>query len=347
VTALDVETPAPVVDLDRLERNLSRWQARCDELGLASRPHIKTHKCVEIARRQVELGAVGLTCQTLGEAEVMVAAGLDDILVPYNLVGDRVLARLARLLEQARVTVSVDDPRLLPGLSRAASSARRELAVLVDCDTGYGRTGVADPGAAAELAVEIERSPALRFGGFLTYPSPAGARQFLEAATMEATQRGLHVETVSAGGTPVMWRVGDLLPTVTEYRVGSYAFHDRATVAAGAATLDDVALTVAATVVSRPAPQRAIVDAGSKALTSDRGPDASFGLVLEAPSSTLVRLDEEHGYVELTGGDELALGQQVRIVPNHTCVVSNLFEEVVTVRDGVVEGRWRVAARAR
>ena len=347
MTPLDVETPAPIVDLDRLERNLARWQARCDELRLANRPHVKTHKCVEIARRQLELGAVGLTCQTIGEAEMMVAAGLDDILVTYNLVGARVLERLARLLTQARVSVSADDPRLLPGLSRAASSASRELEVLVDCDTGHGRTGVADPDAAVELAVEVEHAPRLRFGGFITYPAPAGAREFLAAATEEATRRGLVTETVSAGGTPTMWRAGDLLPTVTEYRAGSYAFHDRATVAAGAATLDDVALTVAATVVSRPAPDRAIIDAGSKALTSDRGPDDAFGLVLEAPSSTLVRLDEEHGYVVLAGSDELDLGQRVRIVPNHACVVPNLFEELVTVRDGATAGRWRVAARSR
>ncbi len=347
MTALDVETPAPVVDLDRLERNLSRWQVRCDELGLANRPHVKTHKCVEIARRQVELGAVGLTCQTLGEAEAMVAAGLDDILVTYNLVADRVLERLARLLEQAQVSVTVDEAGLLPGLGGAASSVGRELKVLVDCDTGYGRTGVSTPDEAAELAVAVEHTPELRFAGFLTHPSPAGAREFFATATEEAAQRGLEVQAVSAGGTPEMWHAGDLMPTVTEYRVGTYAFHDRASVAAGAATLDDVALTVAATVVSRPAPRRAIIDAGSKALSSDRGPDDSFGHVLAAPSSRLVRLDEEHGFVELADGDELTLGQQVRVVPNHACAVPNLFEELVTVRDGAVAGRWRVAARKR
>lgn len=178
---------------------------------------------------------------------------------------------------------------------------------------------------------------------FLTHPSPPGARAFLASATEEPAQLGLETETVSAGGTPAMWRVAELLPTVTEYRVGTYAFHDRSTVAAGAASLDDVALTV----VSRPARNRAIVDAGSKALSSDRGPNDDFGLVLEAPSSTLARLDEEHGYVELAGGDELELGRQVRIVPNHACVVPNLFEELVTVCGGAVAGRWQVAARGR
>jgi D-serine deaminase-like pyridoxal phosphate-dependent protein len=134
---------------------------------------------------------------------------------------------------------------------------------------------------------------------------------------------------------------------VTEYRAGTYAFHDRMTMAAGAARLEDTALTVCATVISRPSPERAILDAGSKALSSDRSPEEGFGLVLEAPSSRLVRLDEEHGYLELAGGDELELGRQVRIVPNHACVVPNLFAELVLVRDGAYAGRWPVDARAR
>jgi D-serine deaminase-like pyridoxal phosphate-dependent protein len=144
-----------------------------------------------------------------------------------------------------------------------------------------------------------------------------------------------------------MWESGKLRPTVTEYRVGTYAFHDRATVAAGAATPDDVALTVHATVVSRPAPGRAILDAGSKALTSDRGPDDAFGLVLEAPRSQVVKLNEEHAYVALAEGEDLALGQRVRVVPNHACVVVNLFDELLVTRGGRVADSWRVVARGR
>ena len=347
MSALELQTPAPVVDLDRLERNLSRWQQRCDELGLACRPHVKTHKCVEIARRQVALGAAGLTCPTLGEAEAMVEAGLDDVLLPANVLGEPKLARLARLLERAAVTVAVDDPRVLPGLAQAAARAGQRLHVLVECDTGHGRMGVATPKDAADLAFEVERHTSLRFGGFLTYPSPASALEFLAGAVEEAERRGLEVETVSVGGTPAMWAAGELRPTVTEYRAGTYAFHDRATVAAGAATLADVALTVCATVVSRPARNRAILDAGSKALSSDRSAAEGFGLVLEAPESVLVKLDEEHGYVELANGDGLELGQQVRIVPNHACVVPNLFSELALVREGTLAGSWPVDARAR
>jgi D-serine deaminase-like pyridoxal phosphate-dependent protein len=333
-----VLTPAVVVDLDRLESNLARWQEHCDRTGLANRPHVKTHKCVEIARRQIELGARGVTCQTLYEAETMVDAGIDDVLVPYNVVGDGKLERLAALLGRSRVGVTVDDAALLAGLSLAAGRAGSELAVLVDCDTGLGRTGVRSPAEASGLAREIARTPGLRFAGLLTFPSPPGASAFLEEAVAVISRGGLAVETVSAGGTPTMWSSGGLRPLVTEYRAGTYAFNDRNTVRAGAASLDDVALTVAATVVSRRY-GHAIVDAGSKALSSEAAGDG-FGLVVEAPGARVVRLDEEHGYVEPAG--DLELGQQVRIVPNHVCLAVNLADELVLVRDGVVTGRWPV-----
>jgi D-serine deaminase-like pyridoxal phosphate-dependent protein len=308
---------------------------------------VKTHRCAEIAQRQLALGAVGITCQKLTEAEAMADAGCDDILVPYNILGPAKLERLRRLLERVSLTVSVDDDALLPGLADAAAGAARELAVLVDCDTGLGRTGVQDPAAAVELAAAVGQQDGVRFAGFITYPAPEGAERFLSTAVDRARERGLEPAVVSAGGTPSMWESGKLRPTVTEYRVGTYAFHDRATVAAGAATLDDVALTVHATVVSRPAPGRAILDAGSKALTSDSGPDEAFGLVLEAPGSQVVKLNEEHAYVALAEGEDLALGQQVRVVPNHACVVVNLFDELLVARDGRVEDSWRVAARGR
>ena len=338
-----IETPAALVDLDRLEHNLVRWQEHCDRVGLANRPHVKTHKCIEIARRQVELGAVGLTCQTLHEAETMAAAGFRDLLVPFNILGRSKLGRLSALLRDADVAVSVDDAALLPGLDAAARDGGRALRVLVDCDTGLGRTGVASPEAAAALADTVARCDSLRFGGFLTYPSPPGARDFLAQACALAERDGRSVPSVSAGGTPAMWSSGELRPVVTEYRAGTYAFHDRSTVAAGSATLDDVALTVLATVISRPARDRAILDAGSKALSSDRGPDDGFGHVVEAPVSALEKLNEEHAYVSLAAGEELDLGARVRIVPNHACVVANLFEELVVVSGGRVVDRWPVA----
>jgi D-serine deaminase-like pyridoxal phosphate-dependent protein len=288
-----------------------------------------------------------LTCQKLGEAEVMADAGFADLLIPYNLVGEAKLARLEALLRRAEVSVSVDDERLLVGLSGAAVAAGKELPVLVECDTGLGRVGVGSPEAAVALATAIARTEGLRFDGFMTYPSLPGSVEFLAAAVAGAEAAGLEVRSVSAGGTPSMWRSGELRPTVTEYRVGTYVFHDRSSVAAGAASLDDVAMTVRATVVSRPSATRAIIDAGSKALAYDPGPDDGRGLILEAPNSAVVNLNEEHGYVDLAPGDSLELGQQVHVVPNHTCVVSNLFDEFLVERDGEIVDRWRIDARGR
>jgi D-serine deaminase-like pyridoxal phosphate-dependent protein len=268
------------------------------------------------------------------------------VLVPYNIVGGRKLERLATLAGQASVAVTVDDAELLRGLEWAAGESGRQLAVLVECDTGFGRTGVQRPDEAAELAWLVGRFRSLRFGGFLTYPALPAARGFLADAVERVRRRGLDAAIVSAGGTATMWSSGELRPVVNEYRVGTYTFHDRSTVAAGAATLEDVALTVAATVVSRPTHDRAVLDAGSKSLTSDRGPDSGFGLILEAPEAKITRLDEEHAYVDLAGAT-LELGQSVRVVPNHACVVSNLFDEFVVSRGEDVVGRWRVDARGR
>jgi D-serine deaminase-like pyridoxal phosphate-dependent protein len=343
---IEVDTPVVVVDVDRLQRNLERWQEHCDAVGLANRPHVKTHKSVEIARRQVALGARGITCQKLGEAEVMADAGIDDILIPYNLMGAAKLERLAALAARVDVAVSVDDERLLDGLAAAASRSR-EIRVLVECDTGLGRVGVATPEAAAALAAEIERRDGLRFRGFLTYPSRPGAVAFLAEAERQARAAGLDVETVSAGGTPAMWASGDLRPTVTEYRVGTYAFHDRATVAAGAASLDEVALTVHATVVSRPAADRAILDAGGKVLSQDLCSEPGFGTILEAPTSVVEWMSEEHAVVSVAAGDTLELGQQVRVVPNHVCVVVNLADELVVHGDALEPTTWPVDARGR
>ena len=346
MTQLDVETPAAVVDLDRLERNLARWQERCDELGLANRPHIKTHKCVEIARRQVELGAAGLTCQTLGEAEVMSEAGIRDLLVATNVVGERKLARLAGLLEAAALTVVADDAGLLPGLERAAERAGRELRVLVECDTGLHRTGVASPEDAVELAAAVATERLAEFAGFLTYPAPPAAVEFLSRAVERRAARGLEVETVSAGGTPAMWAADELRPTVTEYRVGTYAFHDRATVAAGAAGLEDVALTVCAT-VRQPSgarsgdPRRGLEGPVLRPLRRARARARARGALLTA------RAAERGARLRRAGRRATSSSSASRCTSSRTthASVANLFERLTVVSDGVVRDTWTVERR--
>ena len=346
----DLDTPAVLVDLDRVERNLSRWQDHCDAHGLANRPHIKTHKLVELARRQRELGAVGIACQKLGEAEVMADGGLADILIPYNLLGPAKLGRAVELAGRVALRVSCDSAEVAAGLSEAFAGSDRTLGVLVECDTGAQRCGVQTPAAAVELAQRIARLPGLRFDGLMTYPSPGGqpqVRAFVAGALAELARAGLEAGIVSSGGTPDMWRA-HTVEGVTEHRVGTYVYNDRMQIRAGSATLEDCALRVLTTVVSRPTAGRAILDAGSKSLSSDLYGLEGYGLIEQYPEARIDKLSEEHGHVELAAtGAAPRLGERVTVVPNHCCVVSNLFDEVVAVRGDRVEARLKVAARGR
>ena len=346
----DLETPAIVIDLARVEANLKRAQAHADANGYKLRPHTKTHKIPRFAQRQVELGAHGITVQKLGEAEVMADAGLTDIFVPYNIIGDKKLSRLKALNERITIAVTADSPDTVAGYAAAfARSAAPPLTVLVECDTGGARCGVQSPAQALALARQIESSPGLRFGGLMTYPprgEMAAADRWLgEAKTMLETA-GIEVPVVTAGNSPDMWHVGDRV--VTERRPGTYIYFDRSQVAFGAAGYEDCALTVLATVVSRPTSTRAIVDAGSKSLSSDLFGQTGYGCLMGHEDIALAALPEEHGIITLpTPSDWPRVGDRVRIVPNHCCVVSNLFDDVNLVHaDGSIE-TVPVAARGR
>jgi len=345
-TVHPVETPALVVDPGRLRSNIERCQRRLEAAGLQNRPHVKTHRCTQIALLQLRAGAAGITCQKLSEAEVMADAGIENILVPYNLIGPFKLARLARLMERAQVAVSVDDVRLLDGLSSVADATGQRVAVLVECDVGYGRTGVGTPDAAARLAEAIENA-GLKFAGLLGYPSPPTARAFFEEAVSDIAALGLACETRSLGGTTDLPQAAGLAPVVTEYRPGVYVFNDWNTVTAGAASPDQCALSIAATVVSVANSGRVVLDAGSKALSGELGTDGGYGHIVEAPHSTIARLSEEHGEVALEAGDRLELGQVVTVIPNHACVVVNLFDTLLLVEHGKVVDEWPIDARGK
>ncbi len=346
----DLETPVPVVDLDRVERNLRAMQDYCDRHGLKLRPHIKTHKLPHLARRQVDLGAVGITCQKLGEAEVMADAGLEDILISYPLIGPAKALRLAALARRARMSVALDSAMALDTAAAAAAASGADIGVLVEFESGAGRVGVATVAEALALARRVLAAPGLRFDGLMTYPLGPAAAGFVAEARDAFAAVGIAIRTVSGGGTPTAWTAHEV-PGVTELRVGTYVYHDRATVAAGAASLDDCALHLIATVVSRPTPDRAVIDAGSKSLSSDLvapGAGLGYGLLLDYPDAVVTRLNEEHGTVDLSGSARKpALGERLRILPNHVCVVSNLHDAVTAVRDGAVVGSFPVAARGR
>ena len=343
-------TPAVVVDLDRVERNIARLQAACDAAGVANRPHIKTHKSPALAKMQRDAGAKGITCQKLGEAEVMADAGLDDILISYNILGEEKLGRLAALMRRATIVVAADNPVTVAGLPQAAAIAERTLDVIVECDTGYKRAGVETPAEAIALAKDIASRPGLAFSGFLMYPpvtAAAETQSFLDEALAGVRRAGLEPRIVSSGGTPNLRNLGKL-EGATEHRAGTYIFNDRMMLKAGIATLDDVALHVVSTVVSRAAPERGILDAGSKTLTWDSGGLDGYGLVLEHPQAKIARFSEEHGFLDLTAcNDRPGVGDVVRIVPNHVCVVVNMVDRLIGTRGKEIVGEIPVAARGR
>ncbi|HWJ74647.1 MAG TPA: D-TA family PLP-dependent enzyme [Kaistia sp.] len=345
-----LDTPAVLIDIDRVEANLTRTQTYADAHGLKLRPHIKTHKLPRFARRQVELGAIGITCQKLGEAEVMADAGIEDILLPYNIMGAEKLHRLRRLAERVALAVTADSLVTIEGYARAFADAAAPLSVLVECDTGMGRCGVQTPDEAVTLARAIEASPGLAFAGLMTYPpagAPAAARAVLAAMAGALRSAGLPPTMISTGGTPDLWSAHET-DIATEYRPGTYIYLDRYQVAKGVGTMDDVALTVLATVVSRPTPDRAVIDAGSKALTSDLLGLSGYGTVLGYPDAVIAGLSEEHGTIDLSGSAlKPAIGERLRIVPNHACPVSNLFDRVHLVSADHVVATEIVAARGR
>jgi D-serine deaminase-like pyridoxal phosphate-dependent protein len=344
----DLDTPAVTIDLDIMEANIRRVQAHLARLGVGNRPHVKTHKIPALGRRQMEAGAVGITCQKLGEVEIFARAGVaDDILLTYNVLGavktERLMAVSARL---QRLAVVLDNEVVARGLSEAAVRHGREVPFLVECDTGFGRTGVQTPEAALDLARTAGKLRGLRFEGLMTFPNrDPDTRTFFERALELFGRAGIPVPVVSGGGTPALATV-DRIPMLTEHRAGTCIFNDTMVVASGWATWDDCAMRVRATVVSRPTDTRAVIDCGTKVLTSDLYTVKGHGHVMEYPEAMIVNLSEEHGVVDLSACRERpAVGDVVNVVPNHCCVVSNMVDELSGVRGGIVEETWRVAAR--
>ena len=344
----EIETPAVLIDLDIAEANIAAAQRQFDAMGVQFRPHIKTHKIPRLARLQLREGAHGIAVQKLSEAEVFVAEGFDDILLCFNLLSPAKIERLVVLSTQCHLTVVADNLETVQALSTGFAGSDQPLAVLVECDTGMGRCGVQTPQDAADLAHAIDQAPGLRFQGLLTYPAVQGeaaVQAFMSAAKALCIVAVGHCKTISSGGTPTMTDAV-LAPVVTEYRAGTYIYNDRSLMARGACTLADCALTVLATVVSRPSPTRVILDAGSKSLTSDLLGLQGYGYVVEFPEARITALSEEHAILTLPPGQPgPAIGQKLHIIPNHACPVSNLVDQVFFHRSGTLIGAQDVNAR--
>jgi D-serine deaminase-like pyridoxal phosphate-dependent protein len=342
-----LDTPVAVVDLDRLEANIAGLQTYLSSHGIANRPHIKTHKVPAVAKMQVAAGAVGITCQKVGEAEVMADAGLTDILITFNILGESKLGRLMALAKRITLSVTADSATVVNGLSQAAHQHGVTLPVLIECDTGGKRCGVQTPNEAADLARLIHRAPGLRFGGLMSYPNTDALDAFVQQTRTLLAPDGIPLEHVSGGGTRGRWDA-HTYKELTEHRAGMYVYGDRNMIQTGAMPLETVAFSVLATVVSRPTSERGILDTGSKSLTSDLLGLEGYGYICEYPQAKIYLLSEEHANVDFSECEKRPdVGERITIIPNHSCPVSNLMDEVVGVRGGKVEVVWKVDARGK
>jgi D-serine deaminase-like pyridoxal phosphate-dependent protein len=357
----EFETPLPVIDLDRAQRNLDRMADYTSAHGLALRPHVKTHKSPLLAAEQMRRGAVGLTCATTREVQVMSDVA-SDLLVMYPPVGNARLQSLFALPTESRLMIALDSVDSVGALALAAREAGRDVRVLVEVDAGMHRVGVA-PGDAVTLARAVrDAGPHLDYAGIAFYPGHvrshlreqgeqlATVSRLLESALALLVRAGLEPLIVSGGSTPAAWRMHELTG-LTEVRPGTYIFNDRITAELGACAWEDCALTVLATVISTSVAGQAVVDAGTKALGREplaSGVDGGYGALLEDPSIIVRSMSEEHGILDLRRtGWRPRVGDRIRLVPNHACIVVHLNDALAGVRGERLEGVIPVAARGR
>ena len=371
----DLPTPQVLIDRTRALNNIARVQALATDAGVRLRPHAKTHKSPIVAGWQIEQGAVGICCAKLGEAEVFAAAGIGDIRLPYP-VNPINAPRMLPLMDRATMSIIVDHLAVARGWSEAMTHAGRRLDVLVKVDVGFHRCGIDPNGDALGFVEAVSAMPGLRLRGLLSHAGHgyhAATEEELASIAHEevailarlrerAAAKGIALDEISVGATPTL-RFSVREPGITELRPGNYVYFDRTQVALGAATLDDCALTVLATVVSKPAADRIILDCGSKTLTNDlaRGitKAAGYGAVIAGgrddldyareidETLTIERLSEEHATVRVTGATRLEPGDRVRVLPNHSCTVSNLVDVVRLVEGDRVIDTIPIAARGR
>ncbi|UZX05444.1 D-TA family PLP-dependent enzyme [Arthrobacter sp. CDRTa11] len=351
-----------MIDLDILERNIERMAAAVRDKGLTLRPHAKTHKIIEIAARQMAAGAAGLTVATIGEAEVFAEAGIEDIFIAYPLwISTQKAERLRRLASTARISVGVDSAAGATRLGSGLGQASGRVSVLVEIDSGHHRSGTM-PEAAAAVAEAASRA-GLQVAGVFTFPGHSYAPGMpAEAAAQEQQALFLAAESLAAAGFEATCRSGGSTPTAlltegsvaTEVRPGVYVFGDAQQLELGRCAVEDIALTVAATVVSHhetspDAPARFIIDAGSKILGSDRPAWATgFGRLMDHPDARITALSERHATVEWSESTvKPALGDGVRVIPNHVCLAINLADDVAVTSRGTLVDRWDVVARGR
>ena len=356
----DLDTPVLLVDADAFERNVARMARLCADAGVACRPHAKAHKSPEVARIQIEAGAVGMCCAKLGEAEVMAAAGIADLHITTPVVGASKIMRLIEAARQSHISVVADDADNISDLAAGAQTAGLRLDVLVEVDVGQGRCGVPPGPRAAELAKTIDGHPWLRFRGLQTYhgliqmTGDLGERRAAAAAALEKAEHsarlvreaGLEVAVLTGGGTGTS-AIDAAAGGLTELQPGSYIFMDTNY---SAIEWDDApappfenALTVLAGVLSKPAPDRAILDSGTKAISGDGGAPRATGHA----EAEFRFAGDEHGQLTFPGDAPLKVGDKVVLLPSHCDTTVNLHDRFIVTRGGEVEAVWEIAARGR
>lgn len=341
----DLDTPALIADLDVLERNISGMASVCNEIGIPLRVHTKTHKIAEIAKLQLDAGSQGITCQKLGEAEAMVDAGIDDILIPYNIVGKPKLRRLTSLVKRAKVTVALDSQETAKGISQQASSDGCKVAVVIEMDTGGGRCGVDSPEKTHQLAKKVVKMRGLDFQGVMTYPSNNSAKDFISKTKDLLLHDSIPVDIISGGGTgseAASKKIG-----CTETRSGSYVYEGITRIGnSDMLSSDRCVLRVLVTVVSTPSPDRIIIDGGQKTFTSN--PPSPYGHIIEAPDAKINGMSVEHGHVDVSKcSQKFTVGDRLSVIPLHQGMTSNLHDELVAVRGESVETIWNIIGRGK
>jgi len=357
----DVDTPALLVNYDRLRANLDRMAHLARNADLRLRPHTKTHKTVEIAKMQLAAGASGITVAKIGEAQVMADAGVDDILIAHEVVGAAKIERLIELAKRVKVAVGVDSIEAAMPLSMSFAQQGLRLRVLIEVDIGLHRCGI-QPDAVVDFARAINALPGLNLVGVFTYPGHVyAARNDNEVAGIAAYECRVMGEIAHHLGRLANvgeWMSGGSTPTaphyhsdcgLTEMRPGTYVFNDRTQLGRWWARGEDCALTVLATVVSAPEPGRAVLDAGSKSLASDLVPSLpGYGMLKEDAAAVIARVNEEHGFLDLSQSQlKLRVGDKVEVIPNHCCATVNLYDEMLVVKESEIAETWRIAARGK
>jgi D-serine deaminase-like pyridoxal phosphate-dependent protein len=362
VLIAELDTPAVLIDLDIAERNMLRLASYCREKNLRLRPHTKTHKIPELAHKQLELGACGITVAKSSEARVMVDAGIQDVLVAYPIVTDLKAKELAHLADRAKITVSLDSNEAATALSRQASAHGVHIDVMVEIDVGFRRCGVANEEQALSLARRIMDLPGLEFQGLMFYPghmlAEESERRRLLTAVNECLDRiqqalqqaGCTINCISGGSTPTAFMSHEF-HGVTEIRPGMYAFNDRNMLTIKTCDLSECAVSVVVTVVSTAVPGRAIVDGGSKTFSSDgllAGSREGYGLLLDDQDTKFASVSEEHGHLNISNSSRTyKVGDRLSILPNHVCATINMHDQVYATRNDKVQSVWRVAGRGK